>query len=310
MLESGQAPGKTPQMDQILIGTCSWTDPTLVRSGRFYPAGARSAEDRLRHYANCFDLVEVDSSYYSLPAEQTALLWARRTGAGFTFDVKAFRLFTLHPTPPAALPRDILASLPPGLQGKASLYQRDLPQPITDELWRRFERALLPLDSAGKLGTVLFQFPPWYLPGDQQRHYILSCRDRMAGYRIAVEFRHGSWVNEQNREGTFAFLQDNNLPYVCVDGPQGFESSMPALAQATSDIAMVRFHGRNRDTWEKPGLTSAERFNYLYTEDELASWAPRIKGMAENVRQCHVLFNNCHEDKAVVNARQMKLLLD
>ena len=297
-------------MGEVLIGTCSWTDPTLIRSGRFYPAGAKSAEARLQHYASQFRMVEVDSSYYSLPAEPTAVLWARRTGPDFVFDVKAFRLFTMHPTPLAALPKDIQASLPSGLQGKTSLYQRDLPAALTSELWRRFESALLPLDSAGKLGTVLFQFPPWYFPGEEQRQYILSCRERLPQYRIAVEFRHGSWVNEKNRERTFSFLADHNLPYVCVDEPQGFKSSVPAVAEATADISLVRFHGRNRLTWEKPGLSTAERFNYLYTEDELREWAPRIRDLAARTRQCHVLFNNCHEDKAVVNARQMKLLLD
>ncbi len=305
-----RTPSPAPEMGEILIGTCSWTDPTLVRSGRFYPAEARSAEARLRFYATQFRLVEVDSSYYSLPVEQTAALWVRRTGPGFVFNVKAFRLLTMHPTPPSALPRDIRESLPAGLRGKASLYQRDLPGDVIDQIWRRFESALLPLDSAGKLGTVLFQFPPWYLPGEEQRAYIRSCRERLPQYRIAVEFRHGSWVSEKNAERTFAFLREHNLPYVCVDQPQGFGSSMPPVAQATSDISLVRFHGRNRLTWEKPGLTTAERFNYLYTEDELTDWAPRIRELAERTRQCHVLFNNCHEDQGVINARQMKLILD
>lgn len=297
-------------MGEILVGTCSWTDPTLIRSGRFYPAEAKSAEARLQFYASQFRLVEVDSTYYSLPAEQTAVLWARRTGPDFVFDVKAFRLFTQHPTPLAVLPKDILASLPTSLQGKTSIYQRDLPGALADELWRRFESALLPLDSAGKLGTVLFQFPPWYFPGDEQREYILSCRERLPQYRIAVEFRHQSWVNEKNSERTFAFLRDNGLPYVCVDEPQGFKSSVPPVTQATSDISLVRFHGRNRATWEKQGLTATERFNYLYTGDELRDWAPRIRDLAGKTRQCHVLFNNCHEDKAVVNGRQMRILLD
>ncbi len=297
-------------MGEVLVGTCSWTDPTLLRSGRFYPASAKSAEARLRFYASQFRLVEVDSTYYSLPAEQTAVLWAQRTGPDFLFDVKAFRLFTTHPAPLAALPRDILESLPPALREKASLYQRDLPGAVTDELWRRFESALLPLDSAGKLGTVLFQFPPWYFPGSEQRQYILSCQERLRQYRIAVEFRNGAWVSEKNRERTFAFLREHNLPYVCVDEPQGFKSSVPPVIEATSDISLIRFHGRNRLTWEKPRLSTTERFNYLYNEDELREWVPGIRQLAEKTRQCHVLFNNCHEDKGVANARQMRLLLD
>ena len=297
-------------MAQILIGTCSWTDPTLIQSGRFYPEWAKSAESRLKFYASQFPLVEVDSSYYALPGEKTSRLWVERTPERFTFDVKAFRLFTQHPTPAAALPKDIREALSASAREKARLYQRDMPADMTDELWSRFESALLPLDSAGKLGVVLFQFPPWFYPGDEQRHYILSCQERLPQYRIAVEFRHNSWVNDKNRERTMSFLRDNDLPFVCVDEPQGFESSVPPLAEATSDIGLVRFHGRNRDTWEKPGIGPAERFNYLYGEEELGEWVPRIKELAGKTRQLHVLFNNCYQDKAVVNARQVGYMLD
>jgi uncharacterized protein YecE (DUF72 family) len=297
-------------MGEILVGTCSWTDPTLIRSGRFYPAEAKSAEARLQFYASQFRLVEVDSTYYAMPNEATARLWVERTGADFTFDLKTFRLFTMHPTPLVSLPKDIREALPKDTAEKKNIYQKDLPPEVINELWSRFERALLPLDSAGKLGTVLFQFPPWYLPGDEQRDYILTCKQKLPQYRIAVEFRHNSWVNEKNKERTITFLRDNNLPYVCVDEPQGFKSSVPAITQATSDIALVRFHGRNRATWEKQGITTAERFNYLYSENELKEWVPRINYLAEKTQQCHVLFNNCHEDKAVSNARQIKLMLD
>lgn len=297
-------------MAEILIGTCSWTDPTLIESGRFYPEWAKSAESRLKFYASQFPLVEVDSSYYALPGEKTSRLWVERTSDRFTFDVKAFRLFTQHPTPAAALPKDIREALPASAREKARLYQRDMPADMTDELWGRFESALLPLDSAGKLGVVLFQFPPWFYPGDEQRHYVLSCQERLPQYRIAVEFRHNSWVNEKNRERTMGFLRDNDLPFVCVDEPQGFKSSVPPLAEATSDIGLVRFHGRNRDTWEKPGIGPAERFNYLYGEEELGEWVPKIKELAGKTRQLHVLFNNCYQDKAVVNARQIGYMLD
>jgi uncharacterized protein YecE (DUF72 family) len=297
-------------MGDILVGTCSWTDPTLIESGRFYPSWARSAEARLQYYASQFPVVEVDSTYYALPNERTSGLWARRTEDKFTFDIKAFRLFTQHPTPQFSLPRDIRQALPAELREKANLYSRDLPEELTKELWSRFEQALLPLDSAGKLGVVLFQFPPWFYPGNEQRDYILSCKERLPQYRIAVEFRHNSWLNEKNIERTLNFLRDNDLPYVCVDEPQGFKSSMPPLAEATSDIGLIRFHGRNREMWEKKGVTPAERFNYLYSEEELKEWVPKIKELASKTRQLHVLFNNCYADKAVTNARQVKLMLD
>jgi len=288
-------------MGDILIGTCSWTDQTLIGSGRFYPNWAHSAETRLRYYASQFGLVEVDSSYYA---------WVERTGKKFIFDIKAFRLFTQHPTPLVALPGDIRQALPLDAKKKTSIYQRDMPTELVSELWNRFERALLPLDSAGKLGVVLFQFPPWFYPGEQQSDYILSCRERLPQYRIAIEFRHGSWLNEQNQDWTLDFLRNNNLPFVCVDEPQGFSSSVPPIVEATADLSLVRFHGRNAEMWEKKGVSVAERFNYLYKEEELKEWVPRIKELASRTRQLHVLFNNCHQDKAIVNARQVRLMLD
>ena len=297
-------------MGRILVGTCSWTDQTLIQSGRFYPQWAKSAEDRLRFYAGQFGVVEVDSTYYAMPSEQTARLWVERTPDDFVFDLKAFRLFTQHPTSAKALPRDLREALPPGAGEKANLYQRDLPAEIENELWRRFEGALLPLDSAMKLGVVLFQFPPWFLPGDRQRDYILSCKDRLPQYRVAVEFRQSSWLGERNRETTIGFLRENDLSYACVDEPQGFKSSVPPVAEATSGIGTVRFHGRNAAMWEKKGATAAERFDYLYSERELAEWVPRIRDLSSRTGQVHVLFNNCHEDKAVVNAGQMRLMLD
>ena len=310
MLKSNKELDGVAIMGDILVGTCSWTDPTLIESRRFYPDWARSAEARLQYYASQFPIVEVDSSYYALPNEKTSGLWATRTGDRFLFDIKTFRLFTQHPTPHQALPKDIRQALPSQLKEKNNLYLRDLPQELTEELWRQFEHALLPLDSAGKLGVVLFQFPPWFYPGNEQRDYILRCKEKLPQYRIAVEFRHNSWLNEKNIERTLTFLRDNNLPYVCVDEPQGFKSSMPPLVEATSDIGLIRFHGRNREMWEKKEVTATQRFNYLYSEDELKEWVPRIRELATKTRQLHVLFNNCYADKATVNAGQTKLMLD
>ncbi len=296
-------------MSNLLIGTSSWTDPTLIKSGRFYPARAKSAKERLQYYASRFPLVEVDSAYYGIPEEATARLWVERTPPDFTFDVKAFRLFTQHPGSPTVFPGDLKNALPAGMQNAKSLYSWDLPREILDELWNRFERALLPLDSAGKLGVVLFQFPPWFFPGEEQRQYIARCQQRLPQYRLAVEFRHNSWLNEKNIERTFAFLREKNLVYVCVDEPQGFQSSLPPVTEVTSDISVVRFHGRNRSTWEIEGRAASSRFNYLYSQDELKEWAPKIKALSEKTKQTHVLFNNCYGDKAVSNAGEMRDLV-
>ena len=139
-------------MGKILIGTTSWTDKTLITSGLFYPRGAKSAEARLRYYASQFPIVEVDSSYYAMPAERNSVLWVERTPAAFTFDIKAFRLFTQHQTPLTALPADIRNAL--GKIDKANVYYRDLADELIDEMWARFRTALAPLGKAGKLGVI------------------------------------------------------------------------------------------------------------------------------------------------------------
>jgi uncharacterized protein YecE (DUF72 family) len=297
-------------MGEILIGISSWTEPTLIKGGKFYPAQARSAEDRLRYYATQFPIVEVDSSYYGMPNENTAGLWVHRTPQNFMFDVKAFRLFTLHPTSPTVIPKDVRDGISDDMKTRRTLYYRDLPGDVRGELWRRFESALLPLDSAGKLGVILFQFPPWFYPSNEGREHILECQKRLPQYKLAVEFRHGSWLNDKNRDRTLAFLQDNDLAYVCVDEPQGLRSSVPPIAEATSGVGMVRFHGRNTETWEKPGQLASSRFNYLYREDELAEWVPKVIKLASRTSKLHIIFNNCFDDKAIDGARRLAMMLD
>lgn len=297
-------------MGEVRIGICSWTEPTLVKGGQFYPGWANSAEKRLQFYSSEFPVVEVDSTYYGMPNQKTSGLWVQRTPDNFVFDIKAFRLFTQHPTSSDVLPKDIREALPPDLLVKKNLYFRDFPRELLDEMWQRFEQALLPLDSAGKLGVVLFQFPSWFYPGDEQGDYILSCQSRLPQYRVAVEFRHNSWLNEKNLDRTFTFLRSANLPYVSVDEPQGFKSSVPPLAESTSDIAVGRFHGRNTRAWEVEAQAASGRFNYLYSQDELKEWVLKVRQLAEKTKMLHVLFNTCYDDKAVRNARQFRQLFN
>src|SRR6266498_1950539 len=155
-------------MSKILIGTASWTDKTLIASGRFYPPKCNTPEERLRYYASQFPLVEVDSSYYAIPKPEVAELWAKRTPSDFTFNIKAFRLFTGHQTSPAALPKDVAETLGP--VEKRNVYYKDLPREITDELWRQFKKGIEPLKRSGKLAAVHFQFAPWVaLPPEKSR---------------------------------------------------------------------------------------------------------------------------------------------
>src|SRR6516162_1769814 len=287
-------------MGQIRVGTASWTDRTLIESG-WYPPEANNAEKRLRYYARQFPLVEVDATYYALPAEQTARAWAERTPPGFTFNIKAFSLFTQHPTPVRALPAD-LREAAAGEGGKTRVYLKDVDPAVTEAAWDRFLAALEPLRAAGKLGAILLQFPPWFVIGRARREYILACAARAAPDRVCVEFRNRTWMTEDNQRETLDFLASNRLPYVCVDMPQGYPSSIPPVLAATSDLAVVRMHGHS-DKWDSKDIY--ERFGYKYSEGELASWAPRIRDLASGASVTHVLFNNCYRDYAQVNAQQL-----
>jgi len=291
---------------RILIGTSSWTDPTLVKEGNFYPPEAKTAEAKLKFYASRFPLVEVDSTYYFPPSERNSVLWIERTPPTFTFNIKAYSLLTNHPTRPDSLYKEIKQGIDPDLLAKRRLYRENLPQAAVEDVWERFRLALYPLHSAGKLGAVLFQFPQWFTISRKSKAYIEECVARLPDYRIAVEFRHKSWMEERNVEETLSFLSERNLPYVCVDMPQGFDSSLPPIAAATADdLAMIRFHGRNTSSWETKSDSASERFRYDYPKEELAEWVPRIGELAAQTRETHVLMNNCYRDFAVRNAAEL-----
>ena len=293
---------------RILIGTSSWTDPTLVKDGHFYPPGASSADARLRYYASQFPIVEVDSTYYFPPSEKNSVLWIERTPPEFTFNIKAYSLLTNHPTKRDSLYKDLQDSAP---ADKKNVYREQLPDEAVDEVWQRFRDALMPLHSAGKLGAVLFQFPQWFVISKKSKAYIEEVVERLPDFRVAVEFRHKSWMEDRNVEETLSFLEERDLPFVCVDMPQGFDSSIPPIAAATAkDLAMIRFHGRDRNVWERKRIPASERFRYDYKRDELNEWVPKVEALAEEARETHVLMNNCYQDFAVRNARDLGALLD
>jgi uncharacterized protein YecE (DUF72 family) len=293
----------------VRVGTCGWTDPTLIKAKTFYPEGANTAEARLRHYASQFPIVEVDATYYALPRQEQAGLWVERTPPDFVFNVKAYSLLTQHPTMAKTIPTDLRESILPEHRDKQRLYPNHLAAEAVEEVWRRFAEALLPLDSAGKLGAVLLQFPEWFVPSRANRDYLLGAKQRLAGYRACVEFRNRSWLaTDRDRDRTLGLLREHELALVCVDMPQGFRSSLPPVAEVTDPaLSVIRFHGRDPKAWEKK--TVSERFRYRYGEDELREWVPRVEHLAESAGQVHALLNNCYSDYAVVNARQLMDLL-
>jgi len=286
---------------EIRVGTASWTDKTLLASG-WYPDDAESAADRLGYYASQFPLVEVDSTYYTPPNERNSELWVQRTPPHFVFNIKAYSLLTQHPTRPNSLYKDLR---PDG--ATKNVYLKDIDEKTVDAVWQRFLDALAPLHDAGKLGAILFQFPQWFPIGKRNKHYLLECKERCGPMRMCVEFRNKTWLSDDNREETLDFLRDYAVPYVSVDMPQGHASSVPPVLAATADLAVVRFHGHS-DKWTSRDIY--ERFGYLYSEREIADWAPKLRELADSTGETHVLFNNCYSDYAQTNAAQLVEELD
>jgi uncharacterized protein YecE (DUF72 family) len=294
----------------VLCGIAGWVDKSLIDSKLFYPLSVKTSGDRLRFYASQFPLVEVDSTYYGIPKPETLEGWAADTPADFTFDVKSFSLFTNHPTRPANLPPDIREQLPANLKDR-NIYVEALPDELVDEVWERFRTALEPLRAAGKLAAVFFQFPPWFMPSSRSLAYIEQCQERMFGFQVAVEFRMPQWLDASHRDGTMAFLRSRDIPYVAVDVPEGHRTSMPPVFDTTSSkLAVVRFHGRNHQTWDLKGAPPNVRFRYEYTDQELSEWVPRIKEMERSAGRVHALMNNNYSNYSVKNAQQLQKLLE
>jgi uncharacterized protein YecE (DUF72 family) len=292
-------------MPNVRIGTCSWTDRSLIDSKRFYPRGASTAEERLRHYASQFPFVEVDSSYYAMPGEHHSRQWVERTPPGFVFNLKAFRALTQHRTPLKALPPDIANALA-SMRGETIRYA-DLPAEIVAELWARFIRAIQPLALAGKLGALHFQFPPWFRASRENLAYLERVRHELGGFTVAIEFRHASWFEDDHCEATLEFERDRAFVNVVVDEPQGFWTSIPAIWRVTSpSLAIVRLHGRNHATWMAKGLGAAsERFNYDYGDDEIAALCAPIRAIAAEVDTVHVVVNVNHADQGIRAGRAL-----
>jgi uncharacterized protein YecE (DUF72 family) len=295
---------------RILVGSCSWTDPSLIATRRFYPPGVTSAEARLRYYAGLFPIVEVDSTFYGPPTVENARRWVERTPPAFVFDVKAYALLTGHATRIERMPPWLRDLVDPSAAGKTNLYRGDLKEEGVERLWVEHGAALEPLRAAGKLGAVLFQFPPWFTRSRAGIAYLEELAARTAGWPVAVEFRGGGWMSDEAAAKTLRLLEELGLAYVSVDEPQGFDNSVPPVAAATSPgLAVVRLHGRNADTWKIRGSAASERFKYLYADEELEEWTPRVRELAEQAGEVHVLFNNNYEDWGMQNARRMAHLL-
>ena len=291
--------------NMIRIGTCSWTEKTLIQSGEFYPGDVKTAEGRLRYYASQFDTVEVDSTYYALPDRRNTSLWVDRTPENFVFHIKVYGALTGHGIDTKTLPKDIFNILPVKDKAENRIYVKEafLLRAIAD----RFREALHPLQRVNKLGVMVFQYPPWFHYGTRNMDYILACKEFVQGLPVAVEFRHGSWLTSDIKDSVFHFLTTNQITYIPADEPQyGNLATIPFVPQLTTDIAYFRFHGRNRENWLKKGVETSLRYAYLYSDDELKEFTPSIRNVDKRAKVTYAMFNNCHGGFAMRNAMKLK----
>jgi uncharacterized protein YecE (DUF72 family) len=296
-------------MGDVHVGTCSWTEKTMV--DLWYPKGVTSPEQRLRYYASRFDTVEIDSSFYGIPRREYADAWAQRTPDGFIFHVKAYGMMTGHGVD--------VRSLPPELRDFEFAIERGRvrdPDPdMVDASFDLFLDAIEPLRLAGKLGGILMQFPPYFTATTAENEkrsldYLEYAASKLEGYRMLVEFRHPSWVDERHLHRSLAFLKERGLDFVSVDSPQYPDRrTMPPVPALTGDWAYVRFHGRNAEKWFSHTKSSADRFDYLYSADELMEWEQPIRRLASEADETFVMFNNNKYDYAQRNAAEIATIL-
>ena len=319
MPDHGGVPDQGPKLElgpitqlgesQILVGTCSWTDPTLVKDTSWYPKRSMRAAERLAFYSARYPIAEADSTYYFPPGPDLARSWAEHTPAGFTMNVKGYSLLTGHPTRPDSLWPDVREVIKPEFVGKRNVYAAHLPPDAVDEAWTRFFSALAPLAESGKLGAVLLQYPTWFTPKRDNRQELARVRERLRDYPICVEFRAPAWLGPDDVDATVGVLRDHHLALVVVDAPP-VSGLAPVLEVTDPELAVVRFHGRADTTWNSRGTTAAERFRYLYESRELREWVPRLRELAGSAHRVHALMNNCYQDFGVRNAQDLQELLE
>jgi uncharacterized protein YecE (DUF72 family) len=280
----------------IRIGTCSWADDALVK--HFYPPGT-PARERLAYYAERFSTVEVDSTYYRVPTESMVQGWADRTPAGFVMHVKAFGLMTRHPVKLEQVPPDLREGLPVDDRGRVDRPPPEARARVFDE----FLRSLEPLRTAGKLGGILFQLPPYIVWKKSSLDYLEWANDKLGGDLMLVEPRHRSWYEEDVRVELLSWLEQNGMAWVVVDAPKVVAANVPdTLVAVTAPTAYVRFHGRNAGTWNVRGGSAAQRFDYLYGEDELRGWAEPLRELAGAAENAYAFFNNNNQTDGVAQA--------
>ena len=293
----------------IRVGSCSWTEKSLIQSGEFYPNNVKTAESRLKFYSDQFDTVEVDSTYYAIPKKSNSFLWANRTPDNFLFHVKVYGALTGHGIDPRTLPSDIRDELSQKDKFERYLYVKE--PVLIGVIADKFIDALQPLMNTGKLGMLVFQFPPWFIYKPDNLETILKYKGLIGRNHMAVEFRHGSWYASDVREQVFHFLRKNQIIHVVADEPQfGTLATVPFVPQTTADIAYYRLHGRNTENWLKKGVETSLRYAYQYSDEELKMFIPHLRTSEKLSKVTYVMFNNCHGGFAMRNAQMMKTMIN
>ena len=287
---------------RILVGTSSWADPGFVKE--WYPPKL-AAKERLPYYAQRFEAVELNSSFYAIPDRNVVRGWVDSTPDGFTFDVKVHRALSRHAARIDSLPPDLRDEVKTNERGRVLLTEE-----LEDALARRLVEETAPLAEAGKLGAFLVQLTPAFAPGKHELPELDNLIARLRSRPVAVELRHRGWVSKDRIDATLGWFTERGVAFVCVDAPPGAHVPiMPPIDAATrDDLAYVRIHGRNTDGY-MTGKTVAERFGWRYEDHELEEIGERTRALAESAGDVHVMFNNNRDDDAPTAALRFRALL-
>lgn len=292
----------------VRVGTAGWSDASLSRGELFYPKAAKTPEARLRYFAEHFDLLEVDGTFYALLAAETVSRWLEWTPEAFRFHAKAHPVFTGHPIDARGLPAELAAQVP---VKDTRIYPSDLPDALRTEIEHRYFESLGPLVASGRLASILIQFPPWFAATRGNVRHLENLRKRYPEAPFAVEFRNRTWLLPERRDRVVDFLRAQKIVYVIVDEPDVARGGVPPIPLVTAPrLAVLRFHGQNREAWARPGASIAERFNYLYSPAELERWAETVRRLSDEADEVHAVFTNGVRNFAILNAKGLAALLN
>jgi uncharacterized protein YecE (DUF72 family) len=286
---------------RIVVGTSSWADPGFVEE--WYPPDL-PARERLPYYAERFEAVEVNSTFYAVPAQSTVARWARQTPDGFTFDIKLHRLLSRHSAGCSSLPKDLRDAVRTTPRGRVKLtaaLERSLADAMLD--------AVAPLVEAGKLASFLLQLSPAFGPRDHGLDELVPLLERLDPHPLAVELRHAGWTREHRVQGTLDWFEAHGAAWVATDMPRGDHMTiMPPVDAVTARVAYFRAHGRNLEGYVH-GRSVAERFGYDYSDEELGEIGERARELAGQAEEVRLMFNNNRGADAPRAAARMRELL-